>query len=62
MSLDDIRHSSFFAGENPKHLEQIITNSLKEKEDNPEPPPLPELPNPVAEMQPVPTVAYKEVA
>ena len=67
LSLDDIRHSSFFAGEKKETLELIIENTLKEQEkqkkaqETPDSPGLQDLPNPIAEMQPVPTVAHKEV-
>ena len=69
LSLDDVCHRSFFAGEKKETLELIIINSLKEKEEEqakvktetPDSILLSELPNPIAEMQPGPTVVHKEV-
>jgi hypothetical protein len=58
LTINDIRHSTFFAGEKQEHLDLVIANSSKEKVlDNL--PPLPTIKEPIAEMQPVSTIVHR---
>ena len=58
LTIDDIRHCTFFVGEKQEHLDLVIDNSRKEKVfDNL--PPLPAIKEPIAEMQPVSTIVHR---
>jgi DNA invertase Pin-like site-specific DNA recombinase len=59
LTIDDIRHSTFFAGEKQEHLDLVIANSRK-KIILDHLPPLPVIREPIAEMQPVSTIVHRK--
>jgi DNA invertase Pin-like site-specific DNA recombinase len=57
LTIDDIRQSTFFVGEKKENFEKVFENYQKQKLI-PKLPPLP-LKDPIAEIQPVPTIMQK---
>lgn len=60
LTIDDLKHSTFFAGEPKEKINAVIENSYSRKNDDSLPPPLP-FKEPVREVQPIPTVVHKQV-
>jgi DNA invertase Pin-like site-specific DNA recombinase len=62
LTITDVRRSTFFAGETKESFELLNQNLNKEKTTENDLPPIPEQKEPVAEMQPVPTIVHRNAA
>lgn len=60
LTIDDLKHSPFFASENKKYFDLISDDACFDSFNSP--PPLPVQKNPIAEMQSVAKVVHRNVA